>query len=113
MSIKRNFEFYNEIIEVPEDPIVCSIPYNDINGNMQLQISGTGTYTGLFQARLTPTSPFVNISVLNNTTNVVGTGFSAGGIYSLAISGLSDIQVVVSTLAGGNLTVVSKIIQIK
>ena len=110
MAIKRAVDFYNEITGVPESAIEVIILPSEVNGKIQFQTFGTGTYTGLFQGKLTSDSEYVNINVLNNTTNTAGTGFSASGIYTLEVGGLYSIQVVVSILTGGNLTVKSKII---
>lgn len=78
--------------------------------SLEVQVEGTASsVSGNWEARVSQTSPWVQIGGFNYSTNELKPAFSKG-VYSIPIGGFSEIRSNVSAVSGGIGLITAKVV---
>lgn len=108
MNIKKDFQFFTNILSA-QNSLICSVPNNV--STLVLQISSTTTPTfslnvgGIMNDT---TSTFTTLESINMSTNAISTDISAVGIYIIPIDGISNVEVMLTSITSGSISVYGK-----
>jgi hypothetical protein len=109
MNVKQTFTFFENASETGDSPI-CAVP--NFCDTLILEVSDTAAST--FKMTIggivdSTTTTFTALQATNLSTGTVSNDISAVGIYEVDVDGLSNVEVMISSISGGSISVYGKL----
>lgn len=108
MNAKKDYQFFTNVSDI-ENSSICSVPNNTSILVLEITSSTTPTFTLHVGGTVNEnTTTFTALGATNMSTGMVSSNITAVGIYQIIIDGLSNVEVMLTAISDGAISVYGK-----